>query len=156
MCFNYSDWCERFYDLKSKDLLVWMLNYHPGDPSSQPLKAPRWTQPFIILRSLKWVPRTPGDFSKLLFVVALQPWGSWILFMKRRHKVCCFYKFRITSSVFLTQTISCRRESCIIDFTSAKTEFASAIFKKLYFSKYSMKRCCKQITSIQNFAWPYK
>ena len=34
-------------------------------------------------------------------------------------------------------------------FTSAKMEFASAIFKKLYFSKYSVKRCCKQITSIQ-------
>ena len=50
-------------------------------------------------------------------------------------------------AVFLTQIISrqqkkCRRESCIIDFTSA-------IFRKLYFSKYSVKRCCKQITSIQ-------
>ena len=33
----------------------------------------------------------------------------------------------------------CQHESCIIDFTSAKMEFASAIFKKMYFSKYSIK-----------------
>ena len=37
----------------------------------------------------------------------------------------------------------------IKDFTLAKMEFASAISKKLYFSKYSIKRCCKQITFIQ-------
>ena len=50
----------------------------------------------------------------------------------------------------------CRHESCVINFLSAKMEFASAIFKKLYFSKYPIKRCYKQITSIQKLVWPYK
>ena len=27
---------------------------------------------------------------------------------------------------------------------------------KMHFSKYSIKRCCKQITSIQKLVWPYK
>ena len=55
-------------------------------------------------------------------------------------------------SVFLTQIISCRRESCIMSFTSAKMEFVSAIFKKLYFCKYSIKRCCKQITPFRTLS----
>ena len=38
----------------------------------------------------------------------------------------------------------CPSESSVIDFTSAKMEFATAIFfKKFYFSKYSIERCCK-------------
>ena len=53
-------------------------------------------------------------------------------------------------TVFLTQIISnrqktCPRESSVIDFTSAKIEFTSAIFKKLYFPKYLIKRHCKQL-----------
>ena len=64
-------------------------------------------------------------------------------------------KFWDVFTVFLTQIISrrqkkkkCLRESCIMDFTSAKIEFASTIFKKMYFSKYSIQRSCKQIASI--------
>ena len=49
----------------------------------------------------------------------------------------------LSNSNYFTSAKKCRRKSCIIDFTSAKMEFASAIFKKLYFSKYSIKRCCK-------------
>ena len=45
-------------------------------------------------------------------------------------------------AVFLTQIISNLQknvdvESCIMDFMLGKMEFVSAIFKKLYFSKYS-------------------
>ena len=36
-------------------------------------------------------------------------------------------------------------------FTSAKMEFVLPIFEKLYFSKYSIKGCCKEIMPIQNF-----
>ena len=65
------------------------------------------------------------------------------------------------NAVFLTQIISrwqkkCWCESCIIDFISAKMEFPSTIFKQLYFSKYSIKRFCKQITFVQKLVWPYK
>ena len=62
----------------------------------------------------------------------------------------------LSNSDHFTSTKKCWRESCIIDFTSAKMEFASTIFKKLYFSKHSIKKCCKQITSIPKFVWPYK
>ena len=60
---------------------------------------------------------------------------------------------RYLAPVFLTQIISrgqrnCQYESFIINFTSAKMEFASAIFIKLSFSKYSIKRCCKQINGV--------
>ena len=51
--------------------------------------------------------------------------------------------FSLSNSNNFTTAKKCRRESCIIDFTSAKMEFTSAIFKTLYFSKYSIKRCCK-------------
>ena len=66
------------------------------------------------------------------------------------------FSISLSNSNHFTSAKRCRRESCIIDFTSAKMEFASAIFKKLYSSKYSIKRCCKQITSIPKFVWPYK
>ena len=49
----------------------------------------------------------------------------------------------LSNSNYFTSAKKCRRESCIIDFTSAKMEIASAISKKLYFPKYSIKRCCK-------------
>ena len=62
----------------------------------------------------------------------------------------------LSNSNYLTSAKKCQRESCIMHFTSAKMEFALAIFKKLYFSKYSIKRCCKQITSIQKLGWPYQ
>ena len=62
---------------------------------------------------------------------------------------CTNVKLSLSNSNYFTSAKSCRGESCITNFTSAKMEFASAIFKKLYFSKYSVKRCCKQITSIQ-------
>ena len=68
---------------------------------------------------------------------------------------CCSF-FSLSNSNYFTPAKKCWRESCIIDFTSAKMEFASAIFKKLYLSKYSIKRWCKQITFIQNFVSPYK
>ena len=47
------------------------------------------------------------------------------------------------NSNYFTSASKCRREKCIIDFTSAKMEFASLIFKKMYFYKYSIKRYCK-------------
>ena len=57
-----------------------------------------------------------------------------------------FYSLRsLSNSNYFTQIMSTR-----------KLEFASAICKKLNFSKYSIKRCCKQITSIQKLVWPYK
>ena len=65
-----------------------------------------------------------------------------------------FGKFSLSNSNYFTSTKKCRRGSCIMDFTSAKMEFASAIFKKLYFFKYIFKRCFKQITSIQKLVWP--
>ena len=48
------------------------------------------------------------------------------------------YITSLSNKNYFTSAKKCRRESCIIDFTSAKMEFASAIFKKLYFSKYSI------------------
>ena len=55
----------------------------------------------------------------------------------------------LPNSGYFTLAKKCRRESCIMDLTSAKKEFASAIFKIFYFSKYSIeKKCCKKITSI--------
>ena len=47
------------------------------------------------------------------------------------------YITSLSNKNYFTSAKKCRRESCIIDFTSAKMEFASAIFKKLYFSKHS-------------------
>ena len=69
------------------------------------------------------------------------------------------YTYMYTSlfnSYYFMSAKKCWRKSCIINFTWAKMEFAPAIFEKLYFSKYSIKRCCKQITSIQKRVWPYK
>ena len=70
-------------------------------------------------------------------------------------KATSYFHSLSNSNCFLSAKI-CWCKSCIIDFTSAKMEFASAIFKKLYFSKYSIKWCCKQITSIQKLVCPYK
>ena len=53
----------------------------------------------------------------------------------------------LCNSNYFTSAKKCRRESCIIEFASAKIEFASAIFKKLYFSKCSIKRCCKKMVT---------
>ena len=64
--------------------------------------------------------------------------------------------YSLSNSNYFTSAKKCRRKSCIMDFRSAKMEFTLAIFKKLYFSKYSIKRCCKQITFIQKLVWPYK
>ena len=77
------------------------------------------------------------------------------LAFKSKNKMCGVGLIKIT--VFLTQIISCRQKkcrhkSCIIDFTLAKTEFTSAVFKKLYFSKYSIKGCCKQIPPFKNLS----
>ena len=55
----------------------------------------------------------------------------------------------LSNSNYFMSAKKCRRESCIIDFMLGKMEFAMAIFKKLHFLKYSIKRCCKQITSFQ-------
>ena len=45
----------------------------------------------------------------------------------------------LSNSNYLMSAKKCRCKSCIIDFTSAKMEFALAIFKKMYFSKYWIK-----------------
>ena len=52
-------------------------------------------------------------------------------------------KYSLSNSNYFMSAKKCRCESCIIDFTSAKMEITSAIFKKSYFPKYSIKRCCK-------------
>ena len=70
-----------------------------------------------------------------------------ILDMKRSHN------YSLSNSHYFTSLKKCWRESCIINFTLTKLEFKSAIFKKLYYSKYSIKRCCEQITSIQKLVW---
>ena len=57
--------------------------------------APRSTLPFIFPRSINWVPETFRDLvGQSIFkvnwlkpVVALQPWDSWILSIKRDQKV---------------------------------------------------------------------
>ena len=46
----------------------------------------------------------------------------------------------LPNSNYFTSAKKCRRESCIMDLTSAKKEFASAIFKIFYFSKYSIEK----------------
>ena len=46
----------------------------------------------------------------------------------------------LSNSDYFTSAKKCRRKSFIINFTLAKMEFMSAIFKKMYFSKYSIKR----------------
>ena len=59
-------------------------------------------------------------------------------------------------TVPLTQFIplgkKCRCESCIMDFTSAKMEFASATFKKLYFSKHSSKRVVNRLPPFKSLS----
>ena len=55
----------------------------------------------------------------------------------------------LSNSNYFTSAKKCRRESYIMDFTWAKMEFGSAIFKKLSFSKSSIERYPKQNTSIQ-------
>ena len=52
---------------------------------------------------------------------------------------------------YFTSAKKCRHESCIIDFTSAKMEFASAIFKKMYFAKYSIKYVVNRLPPFKNF-----
>ena len=59
------------------------------------------------------------------------------------------YMYSLSNTSYFTSAKKCWRKSCTIDFTSAKMEFASTIFKTFYFSKYSIKRCWKHITSIQ-------
>ena len=51
----------------------------------------------------------------------------------------------LSNSNYFKSAKTCQRESSVIDFTSAKIEFTSAIFKKLYFPKYLIKRHCKQL-----------
>ena len=51
----------------------------------------------------------------------------------------------LSNSNYFTSAKKCQCESCVIDFISAKMKFALAIFKKLSFSKYLIKRCCKQL-----------
>ena len=64
----------------------------------------------------------------------------------------CFHH-SLSNSNYFASAKKCWRKSCIIDFKSAKIEFTSAIFKKLYFSKYLIKRCCKQLLFV---VWLYK
>ena len=56
----------------------------------------------------------------------------------------------LSNSNHLTSAKKCRRESCIIDFMLAKTELGSLIFKKMYFSKYSIKYVVKILPPLKN------
>ena len=56
-----------------------------------------------------------------------------------------YTNYSLSNSNYFKSAKMCRRESSVIDFTSAKIEFTSAIFKKLYFPKYLIKRHCKQL-----------
>ena len=95
-------------------------------------------------------------------VLVCQTFCSLSLLMFGRN--CNYYYFSIywiflnslSNSNYSTLARKCWCKSCIIDLTSAKMELVLAILKKLFFSQYSIKSCCKQITSIQNFLWPYK
>ena len=62
-----------------------------------------------------------------------------------------YWLYSLSNSNYFTSAKKCRRESCIIDFTSAKMEFASAIFKKMYFSKYSIKYVVNRLPPFKNF-----
>ena len=56
-----------------------------------------------------------------------------------------YTNYSLSNSNYFKSAKTCQRESSVIDFTSAKIEFTSAIFKKLYFPKYLIKRHCKQL-----------
>ena len=56
-----------------------------------------------------------------------------------------YTNYSLSNSNYFKSAKTCPRESSVIDFTSAKIEFTSAIFKKLYFPKYLIKRHCKQL-----------
>ena len=56
-----------------------------------------------------------------------------------------YTNYSLSNSNYFKSAKTCQRESSVIDFTSAKIEFTSAIFKKLYFPKYLIKRRCKQL-----------
>ena len=75
---------------------------------------------------------------------------------KKTRRIIVSFIISLYNWNYITSVKKCWRESCIIGITSAKMEFALAIFKKLYFSKYSIKKGCKQISSIQKLVWPYK
>ena len=66
-------------------------------------------------------------------------------------KIFCMdhYNTSLSNSNHFMSAKICQHKSCIIDFMLAKMEFASAIFKKLYFSKHSIKRCSKICLTIQ-------
>ena len=56
-----------------------------------------------------------------------------------------YTNYSLSNSNYFKSAKTCQRKSSVIDFTSAKIEFTSAIFKKLYFPKYLIKRRCKQL-----------
>ena len=66
-------------------------------------------------------------------------------------KIFCMdhYNTSLSNSNHFMLAKICQPKSCIIDFMLAKMEFALAIFKKLYFSKHSIKRCSKICLTIQ-------
>ena len=65
-----------------------------------------------------------------------------------------------TNVVFLTQIISCRQKNAdtkvVNEFQVDKNGIHVSNFQKSHFSKYSIKRCSKQITFIKKFVCPCK
>ena len=85
-------------------------------------------------------------FSSLLFV-----WHT------KSYCYSCDVITDVINSVFLTQIISrrpkkCWHESCITDFTSAKMEFASVIFKNYIFINMQLKGVVNRLPRIKNLS----
>ena len=58
----------------------------------------------------------------------------------------------LSNSNYFTSAKKCQHESCIIDFTSAKMEFTSAIFKKLCFPNIQLKVVVNRLPPFKNFS----
>ena len=62
------------------------------------------------------------------------------------------YNISLSNSNHFTSAKKCRRESCIIDFMSAKMEFASAIFKNCIFPIIQLKGVANRLSLFQNLS----
>ena len=60
--------------------------------------------------------------------------------------------YSLSNSNHFTSAKKCRRESCIIDFMSAKMEFASAIFKNCIFPIIQLKGVANRLSLFQNLS----
>ena len=63
-----------------------------------------------------------------------------------------FLVISLSNSNHFTSAKKCRRESCIMDFTSAKMEFASAIFKNCIFPSIQLKGVVNRLPLFQNLS----